>query len=156
MFGPEVSPEAMMQEGTVEMMGLIPRSCFWLFEQLENHPAIDKYEVKVSALEIYVGNQLRDLIHPATKGLKIRDGVRGVVVQGLQREVVSSVIDVLQYIEIANSHRTVSATKMNATSSRSHSLFTFVVQFTVTQKSLWRSPSKSHLKVTLYVANEKF
>jgi len=130
MFGPEVSPEAMMQEGTLEMMGLIPRSCFWLFEQLENHPAIDKYEVKVSALEIYVGNRLRDLIHPATKGLKIRDGVRGVIVQGLQREVVHNVIDVLQYIEIANSHRTVSATKMNATSSRSHSLFTFVVQFT--------------------------
>lgn len=130
MFGPEVSPEAMMQEENVEMMGLIPRSCYWLFDTLDNHPSIEEYEVKVSALEIYIGNQLRDLIHPATKGLKIRDGVRGVVVQGLQREAVNSVIDVLQYIEIANSHRTVSATKMNATSSRSHSLFTFIVKFT--------------------------
>ena len=52
--------------------------------------------------------------------------------QGLQPEKINSVAELLHLIDIANRNRTVSATKMNKTSSRSHSIFTFTVTVEVT------------------------
>jgi len=127
MFGPELPPAEAADPSSLPLMGLIPRSCFFLFKALQDTEQVLKFEIKLACLEVYVGNQLRDLLHPQTKGLRVRDGVKGVFIQGLQANPVNSVVDVLQCIEIAISHRTVSATKMNATSSRSHSIFMFEV-----------------------------
>jgi len=129
MFGPEISPEIAEKPENIQNMGIIPRSSFYVFTELSNHPKVSKFEVKITALEIYVGNQIRDLLHPqtASKNLRMREGQNGVFVQGLRPKTVSSVSDVLQCIELANAHRTVSATKMNATSSRSHSIFSFMI-----------------------------
>jgi len=125
MFGPEGSVESLLK--SVEHLGLIPRAATTMFDILEKSDRFAKYEVQLSVLEIYVRNELRDLLHPKKKGdkpLKIREGAKRIFVQGLKTTLVKSVADVLKYIAVANKHRTVSCTQMNATSSRSHSIFT--------------------------------
>jgi len=127
MFGPEVPIDE--QETMVELLGMIPQASMIIFEYLASDKAAEvaEWRCELSVMEIYVKNTLRDLLHPRKKGdkpLKLRDGARGVVVQGLKSISVKTLADVLNAIAIANMSRTTSATKMNATSSRSHSVFT--------------------------------
>jgi len=131
MFGPEVPIE--QQEAMVELLGMIPQAAMIIFEYLRSDKAAEvaKFSVELSVLEIYVGNTLRDLLHPAKRGdkaLKLRDGPRGVFVQGLKTVTVRTLSDVLEAIAVANKSRTTSSTNMNATSSRSHSVFTIKVK----------------------------
>jgi len=129
MFGPEGSVESLLK--SVEHLGLIPRAATTMFDILEKSDRFEKYEVELSVLEIYIRNELRDLLHPKKKGdkpLKIREGAKRIFVQGLKTTFVRSVADVLKYIAVANKHRTVSSTQMNATSSRSHSIFTLLLK----------------------------
>jgi len=126
MFGPEVPIE--IQEEMVELLGIIPQASMIIFEYLNSEKAAEvaKWNVDLSVMEIYVGDSLRDLLYPKKKGdksLKLRDGPKGVFIQGLKSIPVNTLTDVLSAIARANKSRTVSATKMNATSSRSHSIF---------------------------------
>merc|ERR550534_306233 len=107
-------------------MGILPRTAKMAFSLAEADPNVEELSMTVSVLEIYLGNNIRDLLHPAARGdqpLRIRDGREGVMVQGLKTAVVTSIADVLRYITTANNMRTVSTTQMNATSSRSHCIF---------------------------------
>merc|ERR1711881_146677 len=88
------------------------------------------YHVECAFLEIYL-EKMHDLLNPgAKKKLKVRLGRHGHYVQNLEYRVTENADDVFQIIEEAKSNRTVSATKMNATSSRSH----MVMMLKVTQK----------------------
>jgi hypothetical protein len=52
----------------------------------------------------------------------------GVYVQGLSSFVVKNIPEMENYMEIGNNARSVAATQMNARSSRSHSIFTIVIE----------------------------
>ena len=54
------------------------------------------------------------------------------IVQGLEERVVTSENQVLRILEEGSHKRTTAATKMNASSSRSHTIFTITV--TITEK----------------------
>jgi len=84
-----------------------------------------KFEVTVSMLEIY-NEQIFDLFvkDRPEKGLKIRqDKKLGVYVEGKKAMPVSCYSEIKHWNDVGESNRTVGATKMNATSSRAHTIF---------------------------------
>ncbi|KAH6770100.1 phragmoplast-associated kinesin-related protein [Perilla frutescens var. hirtella] len=113
--------------------GLAPRVFHRLFERIdeEQNKQADRnrvYMCRCSFLEIY-NEQITDLLDPSQKNLQIREDVKtGVYVENLREECVSSMKDVSQLLMKGLSNRKTSATCVNAESSRSHSVFTCVVE----------------------------
>ena len=108
----------------VEHKGIIPRACDHIFQHIAQDLAGTEYTLKCSFLEIYKEN-IHDLLDPeAASSLKVRETPsRGVWVQGLSEHFVTSVEDIIELLQTGEKYRAVSATNMNAVSSRSHSLF---------------------------------
>lgn len=113
--------------------GLTPRVFEQLFSRIEEEEAknIDKqlrYQCRCSFLEIY-NEQITDLLEPNRRNLQIREDTKtGVYVENLTEEYVSSVADVKQLALRGLANRRVGTTSMNAESSRSHSVFTCVLE----------------------------
>jgi hypothetical protein len=111
-----------------ELRGVIPNS----FEHIFDHIRITKdreFLVRASYMEIY-NEEIRDLLgddHLAKLELK-EDPDKGVFAKGLQSIVVDSVEAIDALMTKGNSVRTVGSTAMNAESSRSHSIFTIVIE----------------------------
>jgi kinesin family protein 1 len=120
--------------GYGEDKGIIPRTCSELFDRVKDTRtnALD-FQVEVSYIEIY-NEKVRDLLNPRNKNnLKVREHpVLGPYVQDLSRLAVNSFENIDQLMDEGNKARTVAATNMNETSSRSHAVFTIFV----TQKIL--------------------
>ncbi|CAI9762820.1 unnamed protein product [Fraxinus pennsylvanica] len=116
-----------------DQQGLIPRVCQRLFERVneEQEKHADKqlvYMCRCSFLEIY-NEQITDLLDPNQKNLQIREDIKsGVYVENLTEECVSSMEDVSQLLIKGLSNRRTGSTSVNAESSRSHSVFTCVVE----------------------------
>ena len=69
-----------------------------------------------------------DLLDPESNNLHIREDIKkGVYVEGLNEEVVTSAQDVLDLILRGSKNRHVGSTSMNKESSRSHSVFTMQI-----------------------------
>jgi kinesin family protein 5 len=107
-----------------ETKGIIPRSCDHIFQHIASDVVGTEYTLKCSFLEIYK-EIVHDLLDPESPGnLKVRETPsRGVWVQGLSEHFVTSVEDIIDLLQTGEKSRAVSATNMNAVSSRSHSLF---------------------------------
>ncbi|KAF8576210.1 kinesin-like protein [Ramaria rubella] len=111
--------------------GIIPLTCSELFLRTEAKEAMDpnlKFTVEVSYIEIY-NEKVRDLLNPKNKGnLKVREHPSlGPYVEDLSRLVVGSYDDMMTLMDEGNKARTVAATNMNETSSRSHAVFTLLL-----------------------------
>lgn len=132
-YGQTGSGKSYSMMGYGEEAGVIPRICQNMFERITEFQK-DKnltYTVEVSYLEIY-NERVRDLLNPATKGnLKVREHPStGPYVEDLAKLAVRSFEEIEHLMDEGNKARTVAATSMNETSSRSHAVFTL----TVTQK----------------------
>ncbi|KAL1498183.1 hypothetical protein ABEB36_009020 [Hypothenemus hampei] len=106
--------------------GIIPQICKELFRKIHDGDVSDiKYSVEVSYMEIYC-ERVRDLLNPKNKGnLKVREHpLLGPYVEDLSKLAVTSYEDIHDLIDEGNKARTVAATNMNETSSRSHAVFT--------------------------------
>nr|XP_015837800.1 PREDICTED: kinesin-like protein unc-104 isoform X4 [Tribolium castaneum] len=106
--------------------GIIPQICKDLFNRIRNNDNPDmKYSVEVSYMEIYC-ERVRDLLNPKNKGnLRVREHpLLGPYVEDLSKLAVTSYEDIHDLIDEGNKARTVAATNMNETSSRSHAVFT--------------------------------
>eukprot|EP01114_Cavostelium_apophysatum_P013371 TRINITY_DN3225_c0_g1_i1.p1 TRINITY_DN3225_c0_g1~~TRINITY_DN3225_c0_g1_i1.p1 ORF type:complete len:1612 (-),score=534.39 TRINITY_DN3225_c0_g1_i1:42-4877(-) len=115
MFGPDISDP--------NMKGIIPRACAHIFEHIANDTSGTEYTIKCSFLEIYK-EVVKDLLNPTGSNLKVRETpARGVWVEGLTEQYVGREEDVFNLLQLGEKYRAVSATNMNAVSSRSHSLF---------------------------------
>ena len=86
-----------------------------------------QYSVEVSYMEIYC-ERVRDLLNPNNKGnLRVREHpLLGPYVEDLSKLAVTSFEDILELMDEGNKARTVAATNMNETSSRSHAVFTII------------------------------
>lgn len=82
-------------------------------------------QVEVSYMEIYC-ERVRDLLNPKNKSnLRVREHpLLGPYVEDLSKLAVTSYQDIHDLIDEGNKARTVAATNMNETSSRSHAVFT--------------------------------
>ena len=115
---------------SLEHMGIIPRMINTLFDIISETPDCIEYSVKVSYCEIYL-EKFKDLLDTSMVDLKIHeDKTRGVFIEGLTEHYVSSEQDVLDLLSLGSGNREVAYTKMNAGSSRSHSLFILTVNQT--------------------------
>lgn len=132
-YGQTGSGKSYSMMGYGEEAGVIPRICEDMFRRINETQKDENlsYTVEVSYLEIY-NERVRDLLNPATKGnLKVREHPStGPYVEDLAKLVVRSFKEIQHLMDEGNKARTVAATSMNETSSRSHAVFTL----TVTQK----------------------
>ncbi|KAK1439898.1 hypothetical protein QVD17_05723 [Tagetes erecta] len=125
--------------------GMTPRIFEYLFARImaEEESRKDerlKYSCKCSFLEIY-NEQIADLLDPSSTNLQLREDVKkGVYVENLTEYEVHCVGDILKLLSQGSANRRVAATNMNRESSRSHSVFTCVIE------SRWEKDSTSNLR----------
>ncbi|XP_063143164.1 kinesin-like protein KIF1B isoform X24 [Rattus norvegicus] len=118
----------MMGKQEESQAGIIPQLCEELFEKINDNCNEDmSYSVEVSYMEIYC-ERVRDLLNPKNKGnLRVREHpLLGPYVEDLSKLAVTSYTDIADLMDAGNKARTVAATNMNETSSRSHAVFTIV------------------------------
>ncbi|CAM6103443.1 unnamed protein product [Calypogeia fissa] len=116
-----------------ENRGMTPRVFEYLFARIRKEQECRRHEhlkffCKCSFLEIY-NEQITDLLEPSSTNLQMReDANKGVYVENLSEVEVQCVQDVIQLLLQGAANRKVAATNMNRESSRSHSVFTCVVE----------------------------
>lgn len=111
-----------------EMRGIIPRAFCRVFEKIdETHE--QNFLVRASFLEIY-NEEVRDLLSKDPKNkLELKEDVdRGVYVKDLTSYVVKGVQEMENVLLAGKKNRSVGATLMNQDSSRSHSIFSIIVE----------------------------
>ncbi|CAH1446927.1 unnamed protein product [Lactuca virosa] len=115
--------------------GLIPRAVKQIFDTLEHQNA--EYSVKVTFLELY-NEEITDLlaheeisrvVEDKQKKLLplMEDGKGGVLVRGLEEEIVTSASEIFSLLERGSAKRRTAETLLNKQSSRSHSLFSITI-----------------------------
>ncbi|XP_024369374.1 kinesin-like protein KIN-5A isoform X2 [Physcomitrium patens] len=116
--------------------GVIPRAIQQIFETLDKEN--QEYSVKVSYLELY-NEELTDLLAPEEyskvvidekikKPLALmEDGRGGVLVRGLEEEIVTSANEIYTLLDRGSAKRQTAETLLNKQSSRSHSIFSITI-----------------------------
>ncbi|TKY59924.1 Kinesin protein KIN12A [Spatholobus suberectus] len=116
-----------------DQQGITPRVFERLFarineEQIKHSDKQLNYQCHCSFLEIY-NEQITDLLDPNRRNLQIREDVKsGVYVENLTEEQVCTKKDVTQLLIKGLLNRRIGATSVNSESSRSHTVFTCVVE----------------------------
>ncbi|CAL8470378.1 g9920 [Coccomyxa elongata] len=137
-----------------ESRGLIPRVFDHLFARIAQLQTRQVF-CKCSFLEIYNEN-ITDLLGPSEAHLHIReDAARGVYVENLHEEEVSSVDDVVQLLARGQAARRVGETNMNRESSRSHSVFTCTLQSSTTDENGITNILRSRLNLVDLAGSER-
>ncbi|XP_076867665.1 kinesin-like protein KIF1C [Brachyhypopomus gauderio] len=118
----------MMGKQEPGQQGIIPQLCEDLFRRTaENTDPELAFSVEVSYMEIYC-ERVRDLLNPKCRGpLRVREHpIMGPYVEDLSKLAVTNYSDIADLMDCGNKARTVAATNMNETSSRSHAVFTIL------------------------------
>ncbi|XP_041647238.1 kinesin-like protein KIF1A isoform X21 [Cheilinus undulatus] len=118
----------MGKQDVKDQQGIIPLLCEDLFTKInDNTDNSMSYSVEVSYMEIYC-ERVRDLLNPKNKGhLRVREHpLMGPYVEDLSKLAVTSYTDIQDLMDSGNKARTVAATNMNETSSRSHAVFNII------------------------------
>ncbi|XP_062845014.1 kinesin-like protein KIF1C [Trichomycterus rosablanca] len=118
----------MMGKQEPDQQGIIPQLCEDLFKRIAENTDPDlSFSVEVSYMEIYC-ERVRDLLNPKCKGpLRVREHpIMGPYVEDLSKMAVTNYSDIADLMDCGNKARTVAATNMNETSSRSHAVFTIL------------------------------
>ncbi|XP_043097331.1 kinesin-like protein KIF1A isoform X3 [Puntigrus tetrazona] len=119
----------MMGKQEKDQQGIIPLLCEDLFTKINDNNTDNNmsYSVEVSYMEIYC-ERVRDLLNPKNKGnLRVREHpLLGPYVEDLSKLAVTSYNDIQDLMDSGNKARTVAATNMNETSSRSHAVFNII------------------------------
>ncbi|CAH1785793.1 unnamed protein product [Owenia fusiformis] len=134
-FEPDILPE---------IVGIIPRAVAHLFNGIEkrrddaikNQLPPPDFKVHAEFMELY-NEEIIDLLDttrdPTEKGRKSHikiheDAFGGIYTVGVTTQVVTSLDDTMQCLKVGALSRTTASTNMNATSSRSHAIFTLHVK----------------------------
>ena len=133
--------------------GIIPRVLLQMFEMIETMKRCDETKsaiIRITFLEIY-NEDCRDLLQlndTTSRDIVIRTGKDGnIVTLGARDERVHSYEEAMQLLELGVSNRATAETKLNSSSSRSHSVFTISLDIS--------SPSVSWFEVFFQTATNK-
>lgn len=136
-YGQTGSGKTFTMTGTESTPGLTPRAIHHLFSLAEESKGNLTVSFQAVMLELYNDN-LIDLFHLVDEGrnavsdgpkLEIKKNEKGLVyVQNATSKPCTSAVQTLKLFEAANKRRQVGATKMNAESSRSHSVFSILIE----------------------------
>ncbi|KAJ3232024.1 hypothetical protein HDU81_003352 [Chytriomyces hyalinus] len=137
-------------------LGIIPRVVNQVMDLIKIKQAVDpniSFTVRCTFLEIYQ-EQVRDLLMPGEKEISIREDRNGsVTVSGIHEEPVHSARHLFRCLERGGVERTTGDTKMHQQSSRSHAVFTLILEQRLdatkivgmeTDQETWGSSSHSH------------
>ncbi|GBG30564.1 Kinesin-like protein KIN-14E [Hondaea fermentalgiana] len=141
-YGQTGSGKTFTMVGSQEHPGIVRRSVTEIFAIREKTKKTHSLVVKLYVLEIYLDN-LVDLLYSVLKKadaslvpaqpprLDIKKDKKGTVfIKGAQMVTVDSTEELLDFFDRANGARKVASTKMNAGSSRSHLVFSLVLENT--------------------------
>eukprot|EP01133_Synstelium_polycarpum_P019800 gene19800-23715_t len=122
-----------------QLKGVIPRMINTVFDCISKADENIEFIVKASYIEIYM-ERIRDLLDPRKDNLKVREEKgKGVWVEGTTEVYIYREDDILEVMRAGSANRAIAETKMNAESSRSHSIFILSIQ----QKNLKEGSMKS-------------
>ena len=134
-----------------QLKGLIPRLVERIFNKILESSEDMEFTVGCSFLEIYC-ERIKDLLNPQNDNLAIHEEKsKGVYVKNLMNVYCASTDEVYEVLDKGNENRATSATKMNAESSRSHSIFVV----TVTSKTQDGSVKSGNLYLVDLAGSEK-
>jgi len=151
-FGPDGKQKKAAASEPTKFVGLIPRIVHSLFTKLNDRvenarTALKKtkgrdyspefsYALYVTYYQLYLDSHIQDLLCPGKNELQIRigddsNGIGGHHVDGLSVHRVTCLKEIMDLLTLGNRNKVVTQTSMNATSSRSHCVFTLqLVQHT--------------------------
>lgn len=121
--------------GDPDFEGIIPRTLAYIFQMLklfQQSTPNKRFSLYVSFVELYNG-KVRDLLAKQQVPLAVKENKdKTFFVQGAHVPQVKTPEDILALMEEGTERRQVAATELNADSSRSHSVFTIVMECTET------------------------
>ncbi|XP_020094231.1 kinesin-like protein KIN-7K, chloroplastic [Ananas comosus] len=125
-YGVTSSGKTHTMHGDQRCPGIIPLAIKDVFSIIQDTPGRE-FLLRVSYLEIY-NEVINDLLDPTGQNLRVREDVQGTYVEGIKEEVVLSPGHVLSFIAAGEEHRHVGSNNFNLFSSRSHTIFTLMIE----------------------------
>ena len=129
-YGQTASGKTYTMEGIPSdenLKGIIPRMMKFVFEIINSQSSEVEFSVKCQYYQIY-NEKVQDLIDTRKSDLSIReDKNKGIWVGECTEEYIESEEEMLNFFNKGTENRIVSSTKMNAISSRSHSIFSVTI-----------------------------
>jgi kinesin family protein 3/17 len=112
---------------TPENKGIIPRTIDWIFANIKNY-SNQQFLVRVSFVEIY-NEEVRDLLNKNVKNkLNLREKDGAFYVEDCKVIQVENAQQMMGIMMAGGEIRATGATKMNSGSSRSHSIFSIIIE----------------------------
>ncbi|XWS40087.1 hypothetical protein CRYUN_Cryun18bG0110200 [Craigia yunnanensis] len=125
-YGVTSSGKTHTMHGDQNAPGIIPLAIKDVFTMIQDTPGRE-FLLRVSYLEIY-NEVINDLLDPTGQNLRVREDAQGTYVEGIKEEVVLSPGHVLSFIAAGEEHRHVGSNNFNLLSSRSHTIFTLMIE----------------------------
>lgn len=128
-----------------ELKGIIPNSFAHIFGHIAKAEDTVKFLVRVSYFEIY-NEEIRDLLSKnKDQCLEVKERPDiGVYVKDLSVYIANNADDMEKIMSLGNKNRSVGATAMNETSSRSHAIFSIIIE---TSSYSFESTKTQHVKM---------
>ncbi|CRG95897.1 kinesin-like protein, putative [Plasmodium gallinaceum] len=155
--------------------GMLPRSLAEFFNGIENPSTLNEdnasiksgnsnnntkeFLMSVTYLEVYM-ERVNDLLQEGYRGvaenLDVKeDPKRGFVVIGIQEETVTSIDEVMLLVAKAEQRRHIAQTNFNETSSRSHTIFTVILESNQVLNDGTSINKRGELKIVDLAGNER-
>ncbi|KAF7810847.1 kinesin-like protein KIN-7D, mitochondrial [Senna tora] len=125
-YGVTSSGKTHTMHGDQNAPGIIPLAIKDVFSIIQDTPGRE-FLLRVSYLEIY-NEVINDLLDPTGQNLRVREDAQGTYVEGIKEEVVLSPGHALSFIAAGEEHRHVGSNNFNLLSSRSHTIFTLMIE----------------------------
>ncbi|MED6134900.1 Kinesin-like protein KIN-7D, mitochondrial [Stylosanthes scabra] len=125
-YGVTSSGKTHTMHGDQDFPGIIPLAIKDVFSIIQDTPGRE-FLLRVSYLEIY-NEVINDLLDPTGQNLRVREDAQGTYVEGIKEEVVLSPGHALSFIAAGEEHRHVGSNNFNLFSSRSHTIFTLMIE----------------------------
>ncbi|PON99874.1 Kinesin-like protein [Trema orientale] len=125
-YGVTSSGKTHTMHGDQNSPGIIPLAIKDVFSIIQETPGRE-FLLRVSYLEIY-NEVINDLLDPTGQNLRVREDAQGTYVEGIKEEVVLSPGHALSFIAAGEEHRHVGSNNFNLLSSRSHTIFTLMIE----------------------------
>ncbi|KAI4376074.1 hypothetical protein MLD38_013868 [Melastoma candidum] len=125
-YGVTSSGKTHTMHGDHNCPGIIPLAIKDVFSMIQDTPGRE-FLLRVSYLEIY-NEVINDLLDPTGQNLRVREDAQGTYVEGIKEEVVLSPGHALSFIAAGEEHRHVGSNNFNLLSSRSHTIFTLMIE----------------------------
>ncbi|KAJ1440955.1 P-loop containing nucleoside triphosphate hydrolase [Sesbania bispinosa] len=129
-YGVTSSGKTHTMHGDQNSPGIIPlaiKDVFSMIQDVSFHTPGREFLLRVSYLEIY-NEVINDLLDPTGQNLRVREDAQGTYVEGIKEEVVLSPGHALSFIAAGEEHRHVGSNNFNLFSSRSHTIFTLMIE----------------------------